>query len=353
MWNPFAELLKALEAQRHHRDLWRVARSLTPVTLKAEGDLDGEDGFGGVSADDLLGHDPPARFLNYYSEAGIDRALRAYGFDVRLRERGYGDIRVRLAREDAFTTTLRIYGVCDGPEGEEAVLIHENRCRLLPFPRPRWLSDQEWAELGSELQAVRIEWMLLQDPRAEFTERRPRLPGQVHPGLGIGRQVLELLQILGWRLQIAAFVVNPFYVHNAILYSPAYVFVEPEDHGWFLALLRAAGERPLQDIALAVQHGFLKSGTTSLARAQARAPVKRLGWPARPQIEPLARPLARLYGSAAYRDAAYQALESARLEFDWEGFDRAKDELRAQLEAEESAAPPGERRPLHDLGDEP
>jgi hypothetical protein len=342
MWRAVADLLRILDAKRLEREMWRIARGLTPLTLKADQD-DLDEGFGGLCPDDLLSRKAPPRFLNYYSVAGIDRALRAYRFDERLRALGYRDFCTRLTRDDAFTTTLRVYGICDGDGCEDAVLVHEHRARLMQLPRPRWLPDKAWAELGADVPAVRLEWMLLQNPLATFTRERPRLPGQSHPGLGFGREVLEILRILGWRLRVAAWFINPFYVHNGALYAPHFQFCEPDDQGWFQALLRAAEGRPLQDIALAVQHGFLKSGTT----------YKRLGWPARPMLSPLARPLLRLYKSAAYLEAAERARRASRVTFDWEGFDDVRADLIALLEREEAAAPAGERRPLHDLGDEP
>jgi len=342
LWRAVADLLKILDAKRLERELWSIARDLTPLTLKAEGEVEDES-LGDLCPDDLLSRRPPPRFLNYYSVRGIERALRAYGFDARLRALGYRDFCARLTREDSFTTTLRVYGICPGNGCEDAVLVHEHRARLMQLPKPHWLPDKAWADLGADVPAVRLEWMLLQNPLAAFTPERPRLPGQSHPGLGFGREVLEILRILGWRLKVAAWFINPLYVHNGALYSPHFLFIEPEDQGWFLSMLHAAEGRPLQDIALAVQHGFLKSGTT----------YKRLGWPARPMLSPLARPLIRLYRSAAFTDAVRRAERASRVTFDWEGFDEVRPELVAQLEREESTAPAGERRPLHDLGDEP
>lgn len=313
-WRPFARFVQGLRNRSHHRDLWRVAQSLTPLTLKAEEDDD--DGTLGLSPDELVGTAAPARFLGYYSEAGIDRALRAYAFDERLRERGFSDLRVHLTRDDAFTTTMRIYGARNDCEGGEA-LVSESRCRLITLPLPRWLPEGAAAGLGDDAQAVRLEWMLLQNPCASFTPARPRLPGQNHPGLGLGREVMELLRILGWRLKVAAFFINPYYVHNAILYSRKFLFFEPEDQGWYLALVQAAGGRPLQQITLAVQHGYLLDEGTGQA----------VGWPAHPQISPLVRPLIRLYRSASYTNAALRAFEGTRLRFDWEAYDRVHDDL--------------------------
>jgi hypothetical protein len=46
------------------------------------------------------------------------------------------------------------------------------------------------------LEVLAIEWLLLQNPRAAFSRRRPRLPGQQHPGLGLLRDVLGWLVLV-------------------------------------------------------------------------------------------------------------------------------------------------------------
>ena len=316
MWRPFARIIRSLTGRRHHDDLWSVARELSPVDLRSEAEE--EDDVFSLRAS-------PPRFVGYYTAAGIDRALRAYGIDQEVRRRGFRDLGVDVRQTDPFTSTLRVYGRTGGAGGGEedagGHLICETRCRLGVLPRPEWLSPDARRHLRENDRTIFIEWMLLQNPTASFTPERPCLTGQVHPGLGLGNEVMEILRILGWRLRVAAFVQNPVHPHNAILYSRKFVFLEPERQGFFLALLRAARGRPLQQITLAVDNGYLHDDETG----------DRLAWEAAAQVSPLARPLIRLYRSRAYADAVHRELARTTLRFDWEAYDRVHAQLAAAL----------------------
>src|SRR6185312_11389377 len=71
------------------------------------------------------------------------------------------------------------------------------------------------------LDVVQVEWLLMQNPRGAFTAQRPRLPGQVLPGTGLGRAVHGLLVIMAGRLQRDALVVVPAHHHLAEGYVDA------------------------------------------------------------------------------------------------------------------------------------
>lgn len=305
------ELVRAVRRERQQRRLWRIARDLSRRTLQADG---GDDG---TSLDDLVQRQEAPRFLGFYTEAGLDAALRAYGFGTVLQHRGFPRFRTQLVADDQDTSTLRCLAEAEGREH----LVTETRCRLIPLPPFAWVPPGEVPERVLARRAARIEWMLLQDPRAAFTAERPRLPGQQHPGLGIGRSVMDVLTVLGWRLRLSAYVITPLHFHNAVLYARWFRFLVPEDQGRFLALVEAAGARPLQQIALAVDAGFLRDRRTD-------APVR---WEPRLQIAPLATSLRRAFASATYREAAARAYGVTSFRFDWEGYDRRHAELVAGL----------------------
>jgi hypothetical protein len=54
--------------------------------------------------------------------------------------------------------------------------------------------------------ALYIHWLSLRNPRARFSEVRPRLPGQDVPGLGLASETVKLLTIMARRLGLAAVV---------------------------------------------------------------------------------------------------------------------------------------------------
>ncbi len=313
MWQRLAGLARQLAERRQHREIWRAARRLSPRTLQREGSPTLTLGEDWLAAD----AESP-RFLGYYSRQGLETALESYGLAAALRARGFEAPRVELFCEDRFTSTLRCFARRQGREH----LLCETRCRFQSLRRPSWLDEGERALLAQAGPALRIEWMLLQNPCATFTERRPRLPGQEHPGLGLGMEVMEVLRVLGWRLRAAAFEINPLYVHNAVLYARQFSFVEPRDQAFLVALTRLGARRPLQDLALAVHNGFLRDSATEAL----------VDWPAPTMSSPLVRPLARLYRSPRYAEAVDEALARCHLRIDWAAFDRARPSLIAALE---------------------
>jgi acetoin utilization deacetylase AcuC-like enzyme len=155
-------------------------RALSPELRRAE---NADDGLAfTLSEEDLAGLVPgalrPTRFLSLFSRHGVELMLERAQILPLLRARGFRRLRVELVPEsqpadprglDAGddSATLRI--VCEDRGEERLVELRARRGRgVVP---------------GLEL--VAIEWLLLQNPRESFSERRPRLPGQEHPGLGL------------------------------------------------------------------------------------------------------------------------------------------------------------------------
>ncbi len=73
-----------------------------------------------------------------------------------------------------------------------------------------------------------VEWLLLQNTEKCFSLRRPRLPGQVYPGLRIGDHVMEILYHMATRIRTSGLANTPNYVHTAVLFSKEFRFIDPE-----------------------------------------------------------------------------------------------------------------------------
>ncbi len=201
-----------------------VYRSLSRVDLQRGDSAD-------LDIPDLFGESDERRWLGYYTEEGLFYGLGEYGLWDDFARVGYPEVRLEARADDPDEHMLRVWSA-DPTIEEPLVELVARRDILRPTEE---LADR----LGGEFVGVlNIEWLQLQRPDAEFTRDRPPLPGQQYPGLGLGRQILELLRLAATRLGLDGLVTVPSYFHNAFFYSVEFRYVDPREQGLFLALCR-------------------------------------------------------------------------------------------------------------------
>ncbi len=209
---------------------------LTGLTGRAGG-----DDFGLTEQDLLgaLGTTPrETRFLGYYSRHGLELALERLGILARLRARG-------------FPQPTLDFGDLDNPAGQTL----------------RVFGDPETTELLAELRArrdartvpgmtmLRVEWLLLQNPRERFGHGRRPLPGQKHPGLGMLRDAAAMLILICDRLGLDGVLFVPSHYHLAAQAGEVLAFLEPGDAARFDAFRDAVSALPLPEATRAVDEG--------------------------------------------------------------------------------------------------
>jgi len=188
------------------------------------------------------------RFLDYYSRHALEIALERSGLFDRLRGAGFSRLTLQLDLTSPAGHTLRIFA---GPRQEE--LLGELRA----------LRDR--ATLP-DFNMLRVEWLLLQNPRVPFSGNRPALPGQKHPGLGMLRDIVTLLILICERLGLDGLLYVPSHYHLAAQVHKNLSFVEPEDAGRFKALRAALGDLPLATATAAVSDGRIRNADDQVFR---------------------------------------------------------------------------------------
>ena len=121
----------------------------------------------------------PDCFLGRFAPAALSRELEGAGILAALAARGYEDVVLRTDVQ-GDEHRLRVFARADGPLLVELGLS-ESTC-VSDDPQLR-------AHGVDVLYVLAVRWLALQDPAAAFTPDRPRLPGQTHPGLHLGRRV--------------------------------------------------------------------------------------------------------------------------------------------------------------------
>jgi acetoin utilization deacetylase AcuC-like enzyme len=251
-----------------------------------EHELTGEaprDDDWGLSAEDLAaalgGPRRPRRFLGFYSRQGLELALERAGFLDRIRNLGFERPTLELDLDNPAGDTVRLYG---DPWTRE--LLIELRARVDRRTVPG-------------LALLRIEWLLLQNPRGQFTAERPRLPGQEHPGLGVLYDLMALLVLVCDRLQLDGLLFVPSHYHVASQGRKTLRFLDPAIEGLYRAL-----QEPLQGRTLAAAAEAVEAG-----RVADTATGKPLAWSPAPMVFPVTERLRALVQGEDYERQVAEA----------------------------------------------
>jgi acetoin utilization deacetylase AcuC-like enzyme len=225
---------------------------------------------------DLVGSPGPARLLGYYTPYGLEVALERYGLLSALRERGFPRVDVLIDPDYSNGQLVRV---------TSAVEPHEVLMELVVNER---IMDQDRKLLA-------IEWLLLQNPRAQPT--RMLLPEQRHPGLGLLKQVIGMLLMACERLGLDGLVFNPAHYHVARLSRSFATFLDPKVEGEFRSAAHALEGLPLALASRAVDEG-------RVVDAETRVPY---GWRGEAMVVPASDAMKQAVGGLAYENAVRSA----------------------------------------------
>ena len=174
--------------------------------------------------------------LGFYSAEGLEHGLHRYGILPELRRIGYGPFRAEVQDEGVGQSARLI----DVPSGEALIETVLERREIA----------------GAKM--LYVHWLALRNPRARFSAERPRLPGQDVPGLGLSRELMELLSRMAARLGLEGLAFRPAAYHLAFGGREALRFVDPARQGRFEALVELLHDMPLVEATHAVAEGRIR-----------------------------------------------------------------------------------------------
>lgn len=204
---------------KYRKKFHRIARRLTNLELQ-QGSTDFSFSMDGV-LDDLQQSRGSDFFLGFYSKAGILKVFEKFGICKALQKKGFNDLKLSMNTQDQYRQMLRMYHKVKQPDHLLGEMVIE-KAKLTA--KSEHFIPTEFYPLGM----LMIDWLVLQNPQAEFIEERPRLPGQEYPGLGIGLHVLELLYLMAKHQQTQGLLIVPHYYHTALIFSREFRFINPE-----------------------------------------------------------------------------------------------------------------------------
>ncbi|MGC9324468.1 MAG: hypothetical protein ACP5G0_06930 [Desulfomonilia bacterium] len=252
-------------------------------------------------------------FLGRYNEDQIMEMLEIVGITPILRRKGYHNLIVSILRQDNYTSRLFVnFDTVVKETRLIELIVREGLFR----PKQQFLDGYDFSK---GLSMMLIEWLALQDPRAVFSEDKPRLPGQEYPGLGGLKNIYDLLYRFVRSMGKDAIVDIPEYYHAAVIYSKMYAdiysrkysFFSPVDAGKVQSMIRDLNDRPLADISFAIAFGCLVNRNTG----------EKTQWKPSEQIYPISNTLQRYFEDDLYKAIVNKTMEESRFSIDWERYD--------------------------------
>jgi hypothetical protein len=236
----------------------------------------------------------PGCFLGRFDADALEREMEAAGVLQALAERGYPKVELRADAGEG-EHRLRILP----PRGEDALVeLRASEATVVtdePLLRTHGVDT---------MYVLAVHWFTLQNPGAPFAPDRPKLPGQRHPGLGIGRRFYGWLMAWAHEWGKDGLLNFPEYFHNAVFYASMFRFVSPARQGRFEALRRD----------LRTLHVCEASSAVDQARVTELPGPKPFRWQAAEMISPVTRGLKGALESKEYARAVAQARDTAKFQ---------------------------------------
>lgn len=212
---------------RYRKQYLKIAKKLTLADIQAGAD------FGDLTLDNIFSDGRVKQssnfFMGTFSKQGLKNVIDAFGLTEALARLGLTDLHVEIDTADPHTHRLYVY--TGMPENENII------CEMVLKRGQMHFSEDALPNFPDKTpNFLQVEWLLLQNPKKHFDERRPQLPGQSYPGLGIGDRMLQIMILLTRRLNLEGMINKPRYYHTAFMFTKDFIFTNPRNQAILQAI---------------------------------------------------------------------------------------------------------------------
>ena len=244
-------------------------------------------------------------FLGKYTMHEAGRVMQKRSFVRDAKKRDLWPIKVVVdSREFPPLQRLQFFTGSEGPENLVVdIKLREGRytpkCEL-PFD----FSFSSYTFLV-------LEWLTLQNPRAQFSESKRPLPGQKHPGLGLGRKFFDVFEYLARLNKDDGILAFPAYFHNAVKFLRDFYFLNPDKRGEVQAIREEFSDIPFTKLAWVVNLCCLRDQNGVAYE-----------WKAEEMVSPVNKELKAFFESDVYWEKVEEAKSRWKFSIDWERFEK-------------------------------
>jgi len=252
--------------------------------------------------------------LGKFTEVDIYKAIERVGILDELQRKGLYPLEISIDHESILKQKIYIDLKEESTKPKRIAEIIIGECkyklneRVIPIPLKK-----------KEIDSIVVEWLVLQNVKAAFTEEFPRLPGQRYPGLRIGKLVLKLLEALARVTEKDCFIAFPEFYHNAVMYIDYLHFLNPETEGRVLKM-----RNDLRSLSVA-QVSFAFCGGCIIERKNSEE--RKISWEAEEMIYPLSEELKFYFNSSEYNTIKEKSYNSHSYQFDKLCYELKQEEL--------------------------
>ena len=270
--------------------------------------IEGDDLMG-----DLAGKKGTSLFLGKHSIQEVETVLRKRNFYREAKKRNLWPLEYTMDSSN-FPPLQRLQIFYQTKQPDNLVVdlkIREGRLRMnnpdvlvQPLPESNYLV---------------LEWLTIQNPLQRFGSNRTPLPGQKSPGMGLGHKVIDLFVYLSRINRNDGILAFPAYLHNALLFSRAFHFLNPDKEAEVRAVRTSFPEVTFKELAWIVHLDCVVEEGKGFYK-----------WKAEEQVYPLSRPIKLYFESSEYRTAIKQSAMTKKFSIDSEKYSRKKEEMLAE-----------------------
>lgn len=242
-------------------------------------------------------------FLGRFSPEALRETIECVGLSSFLVQKGFNenDLLIKINIDDSMVNYLRLYYKKEDP----ANLMIDLRMSEVKFVPKPWGKKKATAVYDM----IVTEWLSTQNPlKKDFDEKRPQLPGQSRPGLGVLKYCFEMMYRVAREVFKDGFMDIPDHMHGAIMYSKKYMFYNPVHEAILKAILRDLGDYPLGDISWGMITGTIVEKNSG--ESQEFSPSE--------QIFPVSERMKEYFHSKEYRDRFNSVLKKKKYIFNYD-----------------------------------